>query len=105
MLMQIGEHTPCPFCKTKIPLSGIKIVSEEGTHCFIRFSCEKCKEEFSGHAQMQQLKTRVGKALNASSLIERNHDSPEKVSSPEVQGMQHFLQQNVSFTEFFQQKK
>ncbi len=105
MLIQIGERTPCPFCKTKIPMSGISIEPEKDLLCFIRFSCPKCKEEFAGQAMMKKIKTPIGKKLNASSLVEMENNFQEEVSTTEVQGMNSILLENISFSTIFSQKK
>lgn len=102
MLMQIGEATPCPFCKTKIPTLGIRLESNYESSCEIKFSCPNCKENFAGHAELRKIKTPLGKELNASSMVLREEKSPEEISKHEIEGMKNLLSQKVSFQRIFQ---
>ncbi len=105
MLTQVGNNTPCPLCKNKIPSSAITITETEGEHCAISFFCEKCKEEFHGQVQMKKIALNKNKNLNASTLVANEKaEGYDKISENEVQAMHNALSQEISFEDLFMKK-
>lgn len=101
MLAYVGNNTPCPLCKSKIPSSAIEIVETAEEFCAINFVCDHCKEDFSGQIQMKKIPPQVNKSLNVSTIVEREKEAYEKISDNEVQAMHNALEKNISFEKLF----
>jgi len=101
MLTYVGNSTPCPICKKKIPSSAIKIVETTDTYCSIDFSCEFCKEDFSGQIHMQKISTPDNTKLNASTQVATQKNISEEISENEVQAMHNLLEKEISFSKLF----
>lgn len=101
MLSYVGNNTPCPLCKSKIPSSAIEIIETAGEHCAINFSCDKCKEDFSGQIQMKRIPLPNNSMLNASTLVEKERGTVEQISQNEVQAMHNALDKDISFNDLF----
>ena len=101
MLTYVGNSTPCPICKEKIPSSAIKIVETTDTYCSIDFSCEFCKEDFSGQIHMQKINMPDNTKLNASTQVATQKKISEEISENEVQAMHNLLEKEISFSDLF----
>lgn len=102
MLNYVGNSTPCPICQAKIPSSAIEIIDTSDSHCGIHFSCDICKEDFTGQIQMKKIPmTEINKKLNVSTVLQNEPVPNEEISKNEVQAMHNALEKDVSFADLF----